>query len=74
MLFLTVLSILPFNSLSTNLPGQPWSSNEVAKTKERLWNIMNDPGKFVNKNKKSKENGACNKDCWEGCDDFKVGR
>jgi len=72
LLLLAVLLILPFGSLSANLPGEPWSKGEVARTKERLWNIMNNPGKFVKKNKKAKENGACNKDCWEGCDDFKA--
>ena len=27
---------------------------------------------FVIYFQKAKENGACNKDCWEGCDDFKA--
>ena len=51
LLLLAVLLILPFGSLSANLPGEPWSKGEVARTKERLWNILNNPGKFVKKNK-----------------------
>ena len=55
------------------MPGAPWSKDEVARTKEKLWNIMNEPKNFVNKKKDSEVTGNCNKDCWEGCDDFKVG-
>ena len=74
MLFsVVILLFLPFGSLSANLPGAPWSKDEVARTKEKLWNIMNEPKNFVNKKKDSEVTGNCNKDCWEGCDDFKVG-
>ena len=53
------------------MPGAPWSKGEIARTKERLWKIMNDPRRFVDKTKKPNKN-FCNSDCWEGCNDFKT--
>ena len=50
--------------------GRPWSPQEVAMTKARLWDIMKDGGNFVKKNKKAKKSGVCGKDCWLGCDKF----
>ena len=47
------------------------TKGEVARTKERLWQIMNSPGSFVDKSRPIDANN-CGSDCWEGCDDFKT--
>ena len=72
LLFITFLLVLPLGSFSANLPGAPWSKDEVAKTKERLWKIMHNPRRFVEKARGAAQLNFCNADCWEGCDYFKT--
>ena len=75
MLGLTALALLflPLPSLCGQT-GAAWTSAEVTRTKNRLWEIMKNPRKFVHKSQKPKEHGACGKDCWVGCDAFDLSR
>ena len=51
------------------------SSQEIERTKERLWNMMNKPEDFVrNKNQDPDPLGHCNSACWVGCDRFEKRR
>jgi len=73
--FLLLIIALTFFLVSPSFqtPGQPgstWSPEEVTRTKERIWKILINPTKFVNKNKKPKEHGDCGSDCWKDCDAF----
>ena len=51
-------------------PGVPWSPAEVARTKERIWNILLAPNSFVSKNLAPNEHKECGTDCWKDCDAF----
>ena len=68
----TLILLMPLATFSANPPGASWSKDEVSRTKERLWTLMNNPGKFVSKKQNPKEHGPCGKDCWLECDDFKT--
>ena len=51
------------------------SKEEVRDTKQRLWNMMQNPGEFMGHQDKAPEpQGSCNADCWRWCDRFKKKR
>merc|ERR1712012_1016273 len=45
------LVLLPSQALgAAGQPGVPWSPAEIARTKERIWNILLAPNFFIDKN------------------------